>query len=176
MNQKQKAYSLISTLLQYPEQEWIPLVHDLNMHEEFPDDEIRFPLQQFIRYVTNTSYEELCGNYVYTFDFYDKTTLYLTYSVFKDNRDRGPVLVELRNQMYELGMEFTSEELPDYLPLVLECASIISDQDADKLLRLHLRSIRNLYLELQGIDSPYRLLLEACINCIEKDIENEKVS
>src|SRR5690606_39630375 len=74
----------------------LPLVQDLNMHEEFPDDEIRFPLQQFIRYVTNTSYDELCENYVYTFDFYDKTTLYLTYSVFKDNRDRGPRSEERR--------------------------------------------------------------------------------
>lgn len=176
MNQKQKAYSLVSMLLQYPEIEWKREIEELKLEQEFPNKSIRLPLQKFIDYVKRTSYAELCKNYVYTFDFYDKTTLYLTYTVFKDNRDRGSILVQLRQQMMELGMEFTTEELPDYLPLVLEFAAIVPESQSAQILNLHLRSMRNLELELQGIDSPYRFLLETCIKCIEERQENVKVS
>ncbi|MBW8348887.1 nitrate reductase molybdenum cofactor assembly chaperone [Bacillus sp. IITD106] len=176
MNQKQKVYSLVSTLLQYPEPEWKKELQELDVAQEFSDESIRIPLLRFFTYIKNTPFHELCENYVYTFDFYDKTTLYLTHTVFKDNRDRGSVLAQLRQQMLELGMEFTTEELPDYLPLVLEFASLVSEKDSAHILNLHLRSIKNLELELQGIDSPYRHLVAACIHCIEMAEENEKVS
>jgi len=176
MNQKQKVYSLVSTLLQYPESEWKKELQNLDVVHEFPDESIRMPILRFLTYVKNTSFHNLCENYVYTFDFYDKTTLYLTHTVFKDNRDRGTVLSQMRRQMMELGMEFTTEELPDYLPLILEFASIVPEKDSAKILNLHLRSIKNLELELQGIDSPYRYLVAACIQCIEMAEENEKVS
>lgn len=176
MNQKQKAYSLISKLLQYPELEWKQWFEEVNLAQEFQEQSVRLLFQKFGDYVKKTSFDELCSNYVYTFDFYERTTLYLTFTVFKDNRDRGSVLVQLRQQMMELGMEFTSEELPDYLPLVLEFAAITPEKDAKKIVDLHLRSIRNLALELEGINSPYRFLLDLCIHCIETSTENEKVS
>ncbi|KRG11909.1 nitrate reductase molybdenum cofactor assembly chaperone [Lederbergia galactosidilytica] len=176
MNQNQKVYSLVSTLLQYPEREWKEWLEQVDVLEEFSDESIRLTLKPFLDYMKKTSYEELCKSYVYTFDFYDRTTLYLTYTVFKDNRDRGSILVQLRRQMMDYGMEFTTEELPDYLPLVLEFASIVPEKHSAKILQLHLRSIQNLELELQGVDSPYRYLIATCLKCIESTKENEKVS
>ncbi|MCM3586197.1 nitrate reductase molybdenum cofactor assembly chaperone [Mesobacillus maritimus] len=179
MNQKQMVYSLISTLLQYPEVEWKSQINEVwEEVGQIPDKEIREPLGKFLTYLEDTPYEELCENYVYTFDFYEKTTLYLTHKVFKDNRERGEILVQLRQEFYKAGLEFLSDELPDYLPLILEFAAIAPEEQSERILRLHKRSIDSLQLELQGINSPYRYLIAACMeNMVLKDEnENEKVS
>ncbi|WP_062106998.1 nitrate reductase molybdenum cofactor assembly chaperone [Bacillus niameyensis] len=176
MNPKQKVFSLVSTLLEYPEPEWKEWAEELDLAKEFPDETTQSLLQPFFAYMEKTPFEDICKDYVYTFDFYDRTTLYLTFAVFKDNRDRGSVLVQLRQQMMKLGMEFTTEELPDYLPLVLEFASIVPEKDSAPILNLHLRSIQNLGMELQGVDSPYRHLISACLHCIGVAKENERVS
>ncbi|MDQ0215495.1 nitrate reductase delta subunit [Oikeobacillus pervagus] len=176
MNQRQKVFSLVSKFLQYPDEEWRNLGEIEREIEQWKSLKIRQPLLNFFRYLHSTLYEKLCENYVYTFDFHDKTTLYLTFSVFQDQCDRGPALVQLRRQYLESGVDLYSDELPDYLPLVLEFAAIAPEKAAGKLLKLHFRAIRQLQLELQAIGSPYSDLLMACIETIESLKSEEKVS
>lgn len=179
MKRKRMVYNLISTLLQYPEKEWKEGLDEMWVEvSRISEDAVRIPLLKFLTYIKDTPLEELCENYVYTFDFYEKTTLYLTHSVFKDNRERGEVLVQLRQEFYKAELDFLSDELPDYLPLILEFAAVGPEDQVDKILRLHKRSIDNLQLELQGINSPYRFLITACMeNMVQSDDnENERVS
>ena len=63
---------------------------------------------------------ELEARYVATFDFNESTALYLTAHELGDSRHRGQALVELRSLLRAAGFEEATEELPDYLPLLLE--------------------------------------------------------
>ncbi|OMF54900.1 nitrate reductase molybdenum cofactor assembly chaperone [Paenibacillus sp. FSL R5-0490] len=169
MNQNQAVYKLASVLLQYPSSEWKDYLPDLHSEADSLDDkQIAVSLKKFLDYLDRTAYEDLCQNYVLTFDFNERSTLYLTYSVFKDNRERGPALVKLRQEFKEAGAELESDELPDYLPLILEFAAITEPEKSAKLLKLHFRSIERLSLELEALNSPYHFLLAACVDCIKQ--------
>lgn len=169
MNQSQAVYNLASVLLQYPSGEWKDYLSELyGEAESISNQQIAGDLKKFLDYLAGASYEELCQHYVSIFDFNERCTLYLTYSVFKDNRERGPALVKLRQEFLESGADLESEELPDYLPLILEFAAISEPEKSAKILKLHFRAIERLWLELEALDSPYRFLLSACVACIKK--------
>ncbi|MEK3853795.1 nitrate reductase molybdenum cofactor assembly chaperone [Cytobacillus sp. FSL H8-0458] len=169
MNQSQAVYNLASVLLQYPSREWKDYLPDLHSEaDSLNDKQIAVSLKKFLDYLDSTAYADLCQNYVLTFDFNERSTLYLTYSVFKDNRERGPALVKLRQEFKEAGAELESDELPDYLPLILEFAAITEPEKSAKLLKLHFRSIERLSLELGALNSPYHFLLAACADCIKQ--------
>lgn len=173
MSQNQIVFNILSNLLQYPSD-------DLNEYLDYLKDEVRLveddlirnPILKFLSFVQETSYAELCRQYVSTFDFNEKTSLYLTYTVFKDNRERGPALVKLRQELLATGVELESDELPDYLPLILEFAAITEPEQAAGILRLHLRSMERLCLELEAINSPYKNLLIASISLVKNQHVN----
>ncbi|WP_071458849.1 nitrate reductase molybdenum cofactor assembly chaperone [Bacillus massilinigeriensis] len=177
MNQSQVVYKLSSISLHYPEKEWKEYISELYDETSLIDDvRLRGMIGHFLDYVDRSSMEKLCQNYVLTFDFNERSTLYLTYSVFKDNRERGPALVKLRNEFLEAGANLESDELPDYLPLILEFASITETEKSAKILKLHYRAIERLWLELESMNSPYHYLLGACVLCIKQLRTNEQTS
>ncbi|MCM3124998.1 nitrate reductase molybdenum cofactor assembly chaperone [Mesobacillus sp. AQ2] len=177
MNKSQVVYKLSSILLHYPDKEWKEYLSLLYEEASLIDDaQVRGMIENFLDYLDRTSMEKLCQNYVLTFDFNDRSTLYLTYSVFKDNRERGPALVKLRNEFLQAGADLESDELPDYLPLILEFASITETEKSAKILKLHFRAIERLCLELESMNSPYHHLLGACVLCIKRLRSNEQVS
>ncbi|MCM3574221.1 nitrate reductase molybdenum cofactor assembly chaperone [Mesobacillus subterraneus] len=177
MNQSQVVYKLSSILLHYPEKEWKEYLSELHKEASIINAaKLRGMIGNFLDYLDRTSMEKLCQNYVLTFDFNDRSTLYLTYSVFKDNRERGPALVKLRNEFLEAGADLESDELPDYLPLILEFASITETEKSAKILKLHFRAIERLSLELESMNSPYHYLLGACVLCIKQLRTNEQIS
>lgn len=67
-----------------------------------------------------TGVAEVEARYVATFDFNEPAALYLTAHELGDSRRRGHALVELRTLLRASGFEEITEELPDYLPLLLE--------------------------------------------------------
>lgn len=169
MKQNQVVFNLASKLLQYPSADLWDYMDDILLELEAIEDElIKENFIKFLQFVEQSSYADLCQHYCLTFDFNERTTLFLTYSVFKDNRDRGPALVKLRQEFLAAGVELASDELPDYLPLILEFASIASVEKAEKILFLHLRAMERLCLELEGANSPYHLLLKVCVETVKR--------
>lgn len=63
------------------------------------------------------------GRYVDLFDRGRRTSLNLFEHVHGDGRDRGSAMLELRQRYLDAGMEPTTNELPDHLPLLLEYLS-----------------------------------------------------
>jgi len=61
--------------------------------------------------------------YVALFDRGRATSLHLFEHVHGDSRDRGQAMVDLRNVYASNGLELAANELPDYLPVVLEYLS-----------------------------------------------------
>ncbi|MDY0408259.1 nitrate reductase molybdenum cofactor assembly chaperone [Virgibacillus soli] len=177
MKTNQKVFKLASALLHYPDKTWLKEVAyieaEINSIEE---PVIRSYLQSFLHYMKSTSFDQLCENYVYTFDFHGIVTLNLTYHVFKDSRKRGEALVQLRKIFKESKLEAKSDELPDYLPLILEFLSVAKDEQAVDLLKLHIKSIQKLDQTLTENDSPYHFLLKAVQDVAYRTLQNKHVS
>lgn len=112
MDDKQRIYKLASICLQYSDKEWI---EDKSLRKEIYSiqDKLVHPLfQDFLNYLEKYDLDKLCSNYVDTFNFNEKTTLYLTYSKLGEERERGKALVDLKSQYEEAGYLEDSAELP----------------------------------------------------------------
>ncbi|MEU6846864.1 nitrate reductase molybdenum cofactor assembly chaperone [Streptomyces sp. NPDC046716] len=133
----------------------------------YPDEELyeRLPLVRaaapelapFVDHAEATAVQELAAHYVQVFDFKNRHSLYLTWWRDGDTRRRGMSLVEMKEIYREHGLEFTGEELPDYLPAVLE----FSAQAGSFLLEEHRSGIELLRLALTEHGTPYATVLNA---------------
>ncbi|WP_042355434.1 nitrate reductase molybdenum cofactor assembly chaperone [Bacillus rubiinfantis] len=176
MDKNQHTLALASLLLQHPEMEWFA---DEQLKEEINaiDSQLtKLLFKQFFHYLHSASFHDLCANYSYTFDFNEKTTLYLTHYLFGENPDRGKALIKLKKDYDDAGFPLESNELPDFLPLVLEFCSLAPVDMAQKMLMIHRRAIDQLVKELTTIDSPYQFILQACVETIENMMKKQKAS
>jgi nitrate reductase delta subunit len=118
-------------------------------------------LAAFTEYLAERDEVELAQAYVETFDLRRRTSLYLTYYLHGDTRKRGMALLRLKRLYAAAGLELATSELPDYLPLVLEFASLAPDQVGEMLLREHRPSLELLRAGLHDAESPYAHVLDA---------------
>ena len=68
--------------------------------------------------------------YVHLFDRGRATSLHLFEHVHGDSRDRGPAMIDLAQTYDQAGLHLAPDELPDYLPVVLEFASTLPPNEA----------------------------------------------
>ena len=74
------------------------------------------------------------ARYVDLFDRGRSTSLNLFEHVHGDGRGRGPAMIELRARYQRLGLEQNGHELPDHLPVLLECLSCCEPGETPELL------------------------------------------
>ena len=116
---------VLSILLQYPDDEFIQSLGGLTEAvEEILQVEQRQECMNFLNYLGNTPLIRLQEEYTATFDLNPATSLNLTYHKWGDGRERGNALAELNHLYHKAGYESCNDDLPDYLPLVLEFLSI----------------------------------------------------
>lgn len=137
-------WKLISLLLQYPDEEL------LRLGERLPN------------WMRATPLAELQALYVQTFDFDRRASLHLTYHTHGDRRQRGMELVRLKRRYAEAGLPLTGDELPDYLPVLLEFAAL-SPQHGRPLLAEFRAPIELVRSRLHQTGSPYADLLDALV-------------
>ena len=146
---------LLSLLLQYPSDEL------LGARAELAPAGNAGPVRRFLDWWAREPAPELQQSYVETFDFTRRNSLYMTYHVHGDRRQRGVALLRLKQRYAAAGLELVDCELPDYLPVMLEfaalappdvgLAALVEVRDAIELVRASLREA----------ESPYALLLDA---------------
>ena len=68
--------------------------------------------------------------YVELFDRGRATSLHLFEHVHGDSRDRGPAMIDLQRTYEQAGLVSRRDELPDYLPVMLEFASTQPPREA----------------------------------------------
>jgi nitrate reductase delta subunit len=152
-------YRMLSLLLEYPDEALMSVlwqVRDLvgNDTEAWAAAE-RDVLSRFLDHLESQPLTELQADYVKTFDLTPEHSLHLTHHLFGDDRNRGPALIDLSEHYREHGLELSANELPDYLPLMLEFASTLPEDEAlDFLGQLHW-VLRVLAANLERTDSPY---------------------
>ncbi|MEV4017055.1 nitrate reductase molybdenum cofactor assembly chaperone [Nonomuraea angiospora] len=113
----------------------------------------------FLSRVSDLGPGELAAHYVETFDLHRRCCLYLTYYADGDTRRRGRSLAALKQHYRAAGWELMDDELPDFLPVMLEFAAL--DPSGAKLLREHRPGLELLLTALTDRDSPYACVIGA---------------
>lgn len=106
---------------------------------------------------------EVESAYVDIFDRGRRTSLLLFEHVHGDSRDRGPAMVDLIQTYEKAGLFLDPDELPDYLPVVLEFASTQPAPQAREFLGEIAHIIRAIFTALVERDSDYASVLAAVI-------------
>jgi len=104
------------------------------------------------------------AEYVEIFDRGRRTALHLFEHVHGDSRDRGPAMVDLAQTYERAGLLFAPNELPDYLPVVLEFASTQPTEQAQAFLRETAHIVRTIFSALLERESPYASVLAAILD------------
>jgi nitrate reductase delta subunit len=155
-------YKLLSALLEYPDQELIAHLPELREHvAQSPDTDHaeRDALQGFLAHLQSTPLTALQTDYVLTFDLTAEHSLHLTHHLFGDDKNRGPALIDLGELYKDYGVEVVTNELPDYLPLILEFTAYLDDREATVFLSDAGKVLGVLTENLKQAGSPYAALL-----------------
>jgi nitrate reductase delta subunit len=104
------------------------------------------------------------ADYVDQFDRGRRTSLHLFEHVHGDSRDRGPAMVDLTLTYQRAGALLADDELPDFLPVVLEFASTQPPAQAAEFLRETAHILRALFSALVEHGSRYAAVLAAVLD------------
>jgi nitrate reductase delta subunit len=146
---------LLSLLLQYPTDELIAARDELRAAARGRH------VERFVDWWAEQEARELRQAYVETFDFTRRNSLYLTYHVHGDRRQRGIALLRLKQRYAAAGFELSDGELPDYLPVMLEFAALVPEDVGLAALAESRDAIELVRSSLHAANSPYALLLDA---------------
>lgn len=155
-----RIYKILSALLEYPEQELIDAVPEIRaIVDESTDIDAteKAALRKFLDHLVSMPLIELQAEYVQTFDSTPEHSLHLTHHLFSDDSDskRGPALIDLGEMFKEYGVKTITNELPDYLPLILEFVSNLDDNEATVFLSDVNKVLGVLADNLTKANSPY---------------------
>lgn len=93
-----------------------------------PDE--REAVRAFVDDLAGRDLLEIQADYVETFDRGRKVSLYVFEHVYGESRDRGPAMIELKQAYAEHGLESGTQELPDFLPILLEFCAQLPEAEA----------------------------------------------
>lgn len=173
--QRAIAHMAASILLDYP---------DSGRRAAFPavaaavaglPEKLRLSFGAFLDWADRLGQRELEAHFTGIFDMKRKCCLYLTYYGAGDTRRRGMALVRFREAYRAAGWEATTQELPDYLPMVLEFSAASGSQIAADLLSSHRDGIEVLRAGLETFESPYSNVVDAiCLSLPDIDDETRE--
>jgi nitrate reductase delta subunit len=115
---------LLAVLLGYPDEALRDALPELRAASSTLPRAERRALEPLLATLEAQPLSEARRAYVETFDFDRRCALHLTYHVHGDRRQRGLELVRLKRRYGEAGLPLDGPELPDYLPVLLEFASL----------------------------------------------------
>lgn len=123
-------------------------------------------IRKALRVLVSSPVIELQERYVETFDRTEASGLYMTSHELGDSRQRGAAMIELKAMIAEAGFELASEELPDYVPMLLEFAALSPDSEQlTQLLRRLGQAIHRIRMSLDD-EHPYACLYNCVIDVV----------
>lgn len=155
-------FKLLSALFEYPDENLVQALPELMaVANEEPDMEAheREAIAAFVAWLSDSDLTEAQARYVKTFDMTPEHALHLTHHLFGDDKNRGPALIDLTEYYKSYGLDINRNELPDYLPLVLEFASMLEPVEARVFLDPFAKVIAQLGANLKAAESPWAPLV-----------------
>jgi len=145
---------LASVLLQYPTAALFDGLDELDAFAATTAPKsARESFGRFLRWLRATPPSQVAQHYVQTFDLRRRCSLYLTYHRYGDTRKRGMAMVVLKTAYRDAGFVPSDDELPDYLPMVLDFAALCPR--GQRLLAGHRTDLELLRRALVKAESPY---------------------
>jgi nitrate reductase molybdenum cofactor assembly chaperone NarJ/NarW len=154
------ACKLASVLLQYPTAALFDGLDELDAFATTTSPrQARAAFARFLAWLRSTPPAEVAQYYVQTFDLRRRCALYLTYYRYGDTRKRGLAMVAFKTAYRDAGFVPSEDELPDYLPMVLDFAALTGR--GQRLLRSHRADLELLRRALAQAGSPYQDVVAA---------------
>jgi nitrate reductase delta subunit len=91
--------------------------------------------------------------------------------VHGDSRERGPALIDLQQTYAQQGMFLTADELPDYLPVVLEFAAMQPQHTAREFLAEMAHLLQSIHAALVCQHSPYAAAVAATLDLAGEPVQ-----
>src|SRR5215469_7423349 len=160
------ALRALGALLTYPRQELraaLPEIHDVLANSMLLDAVRRQHLERLIADLSAGDPLELEERYVSLFDTGRATCLWLFEHVHGESRDRGQAMVDLKGIYERGGFQLAANELPDYLPAVLEYLSYRELTEARDMLGDCAHILRKVGERLASQGSPYAAVFDALL-------------
>ena len=147
-------YKLASVLLQYPTTALFEGISKLDAAAAQASPRAsREAFARFLLWLRATPPTQVGQHYVETFDLRRRCALYLTYYRYGDTRKRGISMLTFKTAYRAAGWHPSDDELPDYLPMVLDFAALAPR--GEKLLRAHRADLELLRRGLDQAATPY---------------------
>jgi len=153
----------LAGLLLYPERELLdalPEIAAILRESGLPPAE-RDAVLAFCDRLGATELMQAQGEYVALFDGAPSLSLYLFGHVYGDSRERGQAMVDLVEDYRGMGLDLTADELPDFLPVFLEFASLHAPAQASALVGEIVDVVALLAGRLERRGTPYAAVLRA---------------
>ena len=120
-DEKRTLLKLLSLCLAYPDAEALEALPEMEEAAAgLGDTRARERVSDFMALMKAQSLLKLQEHYTAVFDMDPAASLNLTYHLLGDREDRGRALAELLEAYLKAGFEPAVNELPDFLPLLLE--------------------------------------------------------
>ena len=156
----------LGALLTYPRQELraaLPEIHDVLANSVLLDAGRRQHLERLIGELSEGDPLDLEQRYVSLFDTGRATCLWLFEHVHGESRDRGQAMVDLKGIYERAGFHLAANELPDYLPAVLEYLSYRELTEARDMLGDCAHILRKIGERLASRGSTYAAIFDALL-------------
>jgi nitrate reductase delta subunit len=161
-----KTLKALSALLTYPTEALVaalPEVYAAIVEEGAIDRRHRDRLKDLMQWVAGQDLLDLQADYVALFDRGRATSLHLFEHVHGESRDRGQAMVDLLHVYRQGGYRLAANELPDYLPAMLEFLSLRPKDDMREMLGDCAHILRSIGETLQERDSRYSAVFAALL-------------
>jgi nitrate reductase delta subunit len=133
-------------------------------------------LQPLLNEYANEDLITLQERYVATFDRGRNHCLYLFEHIHGESRDRGVAMVDMKEMYATKGLDISSNELPDYLPLFLEYLSFCELDEAIELLSDAIDVIATIGAHLTRSKSIYSCIFNVLENLPKIKVDKKKVA
>jgi nitrate reductase molybdenum cofactor assembly chaperone NarJ/NarW len=157
-------FKIVSLLLGYPQEDLLSSISEIRAAAvAIPVCSAKSACTDLMGYLESQPLLSLQEEYTRTFDLNPSTSLNLTFHQLGESRKRGHALAELIQVYRNAGYETSTDELPDYLPMVLEFLSICPSEAGKRVLVTFEDSLRKMADRLRGMKSPYAGLMDALL-------------
>ena len=162
-----KTLKLLAVLLSYPSEEMVAALPEIARRlggEPALRGATQDALAGLLAELKREDLLDLQERYVAQFDAWRATSLHLFEHVHGDSRDRGQAMVDLNALYRRSGFVIKANELPDYLPAVLEYLAARPAEEVHDLLDDCVHILRAVGERLIASGSPYAAVFAALLD------------
>jgi len=168
---------LVARFLDYPDQEFFEERSDFESYvkNNLSSSEWAADFVTKVKPLFELEQKDLQELYVDTFDYKEKSGLYLTAQELGDSRKRGMALIQLQKLISELGFEKADEELADYIPMLLELLAVAPENEQVDVLKRRLAYAIHRIVNHLPSSNPYHAILETLMLHVFEAPKSEEI-